>query len=136
MNQKLARTLAILVVSALLLVGGVATAIANTAQRRVLLRGWTDPATTADLPAHIPLAGVNVELTQYDSATLDSELTKIAAAGFVWVRQTFDWQDIEPVQGKFGFSKYDPIVAAVATRPPLQLVAVLDNTPAWARRPE
>jgi O-antigen ligase len=136
MSQKLARTIAAAVVSALLLVGGVATAVGAASQRAVTLRGWTDPAQSAPLPPHIPLAGVNVELTQYDAATLDRELNSIAAAGFVWVRQTFDWQNIEPTQGQFDFSKYDPIVAAVAAHPPLQIVAVLDNAPSWARRAE
>ncbi len=136
MNRRIVNTLIAIVVTALLLVGGLATAVGAASQRAVALRGWSDPAHDANLPQHVPLAGVNVELTRYDSAALDRELTKMAAAGFVWVRQTFNWQDIEPTQGQFDFSKYDPIVAAVAAHPPLQIVAVLDNSPAWARRTE
>jgi O-antigen ligase len=122
--------------SAVLLVGGIATGAGTLYQRDATLRGWIDPTQNADLPRRLPLAGVNVELTQYDAPTLDRELNRIAAAGFVWVRQTFAWPDIEQAQGEFDFSKTDPIVAAVNAHPPLRLVAVLDETPTWARRPD
>lgn len=130
------RSLLIFVLCVALLTGGVAIAIGAEHQRDTALRGWTDPAQSADLPRKIPLAGVNVELTQYDAATLDRELGRIVAAGFVWVRQNFLWPDIEPVQGRYDFSRYDPIVEAVNAHPPLRLVAVLNGTPAWARRPD
>src|SRR5260221_157748 len=136
MNRKLTALLAVFVLFALLFFGGLATAIGAASQRAVAVRGWADPARNPDLPWQLPLAGVNVELTQYDAASLDHELTAISKAGFVWVRQTFAWQDIEATKGQFDFSKYDPIVAAVAAHPPLKLVAVLDGSPAWARRPE
>ncbi len=119
-----------------LLVGGAATATGTIYQRNRALRGWVDPTRDPDLPKRVPLAGVNVELRQYDPAALDRELDRIAAAGFTWVRQTFSWVDIEPSEGAFDFARYDPLVEAVNAHPPLQLVAVLDETPAWARRPE
>ncbi len=125
-----------LALSLILLVGGIATAAGTVYQRGVALRGFADPTQTADLPYRIPLAGVNVELTQYDAATLDRELSRIAAAGFTWVRQTFAWPDIERKPDRFDFSRYDPIVAAVSAHKPLQLVIVLDGTPSWARRPD
>ncbi|MEP7285765.1 MAG: O-antigen ligase family protein [Chloroflexota bacterium] len=133
-SMKLTRLLIILALCVLLLVGGVATAIGASAQRAVALHGWTDPAQTANVPRQIPLAGVNVDLLQYDTDRLNHELDNIAAAGFVWVRQTFAWPDIEPVQGQFSFDKYDVMVNAVAVHPTLRLVAVLDNSPIWARR--
>src|SRR5438477_2880013 len=130
------RILAALALCLVLLIGGVATVVGAAYQRAIAVRGWTDPAQTADLPRQIPLAGVNVELTQYDPTTLDRELSKITAAGFTWVRQTFAWPDIEPSKGTFDFAKYDPIVKAVAAHPPLRLVAVLYGSPVWARRAE
>src|SRR5260221_879050 len=136
MNRKLTALLAVFVLFALLFFGGLATAIGAASQRAVAVRGWADRVQTPELPRQVPLAGVNVELRQYDPATLDRELGKIAAAGFVWVRQTFAWQDIEPAKGEITFAKYDPIVKAVAAHPPLNLVAVLDGSPAGARRPE
>ncbi len=134
MTRRNIRPLLGLALALILLVGGAATAIGASYQRSQALRGWTDPTQDADLPKRIPLAGVNVELKQYDPAALDRELSRIAALGFTWVRQTFSWPDIEPREGAFDFGKYDPLVQAVNAHPPLQLVAVLDNTPDWARR--
>ena len=39
---------------------------------------------------------MNVELRQYADDQLDAELARIAGAGFVWVRQPFLWEAIEP----------------------------------------
>ena len=55
------------------------------------------------------------------------------AAGFVWVRQTFLWEAIEPEQGAYEWETYDRIVRAVNQHEQLKLVAVIDGTPAWAR---
>ncbi|HLY24806.1 MAG TPA: O-antigen ligase family protein [Aggregatilineales bacterium] len=123
-----------LILSCLLVVGGVATATGVRAQRATASRGWSDPAVDPDLPRNVPLPGVNADLTQYDAPTLDHALASIADAGFVWVRTTFAWQDIEPSEGQIDFSKYDPIVTAVAKYSKLRLVAVLNGSPAWARR--
>jgi len=125
-----------LALSLVLFIGGIATAVGTIYQRGVALRGIADPTQTADLPYRIPLAGVNVELTQYDPATLDRELSRIAAAGFTWLRQTFKWSVIEPTEGQFDFSRYDAIMKAISAVPTLQIVALLDETPAWARRPD
>lgn len=99
-------------------------------------RGWVDPAAEGDLPFRQPLPGVNVELTQYAPDQLEAELNQIARIGFVWLRQTFSWAEIEPTPGAFDFSLYDPLIKAVQKYPSLRLVAVLDSAPDWARRPE
>jgi len=119
-----------------LILGGIALIAVGSTQRFNELRGWTDPTTSVDVPNRVPLAGVNVELTQYDAAGLDRELGRIAADGFVWVRQTFLWSTIEAQQGVYNFSTYDPIVAAVGKTKNLRIVAVLDSAPVWARRRE
>src|SRR4030042_5128435 len=95
-RTPLRRSLLGFALSAILLVGGLTTGVGTLYQRNTTLRGWIDPTQNADLPKRLPLAGVNVELTQYDAPTLDRELNRIVAAGFVWVRQTFAWPDIEP----------------------------------------
>src|SRR5258708_11152292 len=125
MNRKLTTLLVGFVLFALVFIGGLATAVGAASQRAVAVRGWADPARNPDLPWQLPLAGVNVELTQYDAASLDHELTAISKAGFVWVRQTFAWQDIEATKSQFDFSKYDPIVAPLPPHPPLNLVSAL-----------
>jgi O-antigen ligase len=112
------------------LVGGVGAYI----QRKNEIRGWENASTTKDLPYRVPLAGVNVDLTQYNSDDeLNHELDQIEAAGFTWVRQPFLWEQIEPENNEFTWDTYDRIVAAVDAHEGLQLVAVLDGAPRWAR---
>ncbi len=96
-------------------------------------RGVEDAAQTLDLPYRLPLAGVNVDLLHYSPEDLNGQLDRIQAAGFTWVRQSFLWEQIEPERGQFDWSAYDALVEAVAQHEGLQLVAVLDGTPRWAR---
>lgn len=82
---------------------------------------------------HLPSPwGVNVALGQYDESLLAQALEGIAAGGFHWVRQTFPWSQIEPAPGRFHWERWDRIVSAVYAQG-LELIAVLDTTPAWAR---
>ncbi|MCD4687031.1 MAG: hypothetical protein K8S97_13970 [Anaerolineae bacterium] len=117
----------------LLVLGSAAGMWATRDQRSYDLRGWESATETQDLPYRLPLAGVNVALTQYTPEELADEVAHIAAAGFTWVRQPFLWSEIEPEQGVFVWDAYDALVAAVEQHPTLQLVAVLDGTPGWAR---
>lgn len=88
-----------------------------------------------NLPYRLPLAGVNVELTQYENPS--NELQKIADLGFTWIRQPFLWSEIEPEQGVYQWEQYDTIVeAAIEFEGQLKIVALLDSTPAWARHTE
>lgn len=97
-------------------------------------RGWTLATTEHDLPVRLlPIAGINVELTQYDTDELPAQLDAIADLGFVQVRQPILWEAIEPEQGAYDWSVYDPIIQAVNDHPQLELIAVLDGTPRWAR---
>jgi len=75
---------------------------------------------------------VNVTLEQYDDASLAQALEGIAAGGFHWVRQMFPWSQMEPAPGQFRWERWDRIVSAAEARG-LELVAVLDTTPPWAR---
>ena len=121
----------------LLLLAGIASTVVSYRQRQQIVQGWQNAASTssnaADWPARVPLAGVNVELTQYQGQALNDTLDAIAGAGLTWLRQPFRWSDIEATQGTFDFSVYDPIVEAVAAHPTLRLIAVIDESPAWAR---
>ena len=119
-----------------ILVAGSAVGLwATQRQQSDDLRGWEDATQSLDVPYRLPLAGVNVDLAQLEPDALNAQLDQIAAAGFTWVRQPFLWQDIEPQQGSAHWGRYDALVAAVAAHPTLQLVAVIDGTPAWARNP-
>ena len=117
------------------LLGGATGAAVTLDRQAVALRGWADATRTLDLPLRLPLAGVNVELTQYDDAALERELARIEAAGFHWVRQSVRWDQIEPERGALDWTELDRIVAAVAEQPKLALVAVIDGAPRWARHP-
>ena len=88
----------------------------------------------------IPLAadkslGVNADLSKLDAAQREAALKAMEEAGFGWLRQRFSWRAIEPRRGAFDWQVWDAIVAG-AERHGLQLIAVLDGTPAWARRDE
>ncbi len=116
-----------------LVVGSAVGAWTTHNQRAYETRGWENATETLDLPYRLPLAGVNVDLVQLTPDQRSAELDRIAAAGFTWVRQPFLWQDIEPEQGAYDWDRYDALVKAVAAHPTLQLVALLDGTPPWAR---
>lgn len=115
------------------LAGSLVGAWSTARQRAEALRGWELATETQNLPDRLPLAGVNVELTQYTPEELFAELERIAAAGFTWVRQPFLWSAIEPEAGQWTWETYDALVTAVTAHEGLRLVAVLDGTPPWAR---
>jgi O-antigen ligase len=95
-----------------------------------------DPLPPADSPAHpIPFLGVNVALEQYeDSASRRHALQQLQAAGFGWVRQRVDWNQLEPVQGQHAWQLFDEMLADIVAAD-LVPVVVLDGSPAWARSP-
>src|SRR5574341_48322 len=77
--------------------------------------------------------GVNADLDQYsDDRDLRRALELIHDGGFQWVRQHFYWSEIEPRAGEFQWDKWDRIVARVDEHQ-LNLITVLDTSPAWAR---
>jgi O-antigen ligase len=90
-------------------------------------------------PPDIPQAavypfGVNVSLERYEGEELDRALTMIRDGGFRWIRQRFPWSDIEAEQGRHDWNAWDRIVAA-AEEHDLEIIAVLEATPPWARAP-
>ncbi len=99
-------------------------------------RGWELATEAEAMPYRQPIGGVNVELTQYTPDELDAQLQAIEGLGFTWLRQSIFWERVEPEQGIFDWSAYDPIVDAIAQYPNLKLVLVLDSTPRWARHRE
>ncbi len=117
------------------LCGSLVGLFATASQKAFALRGYTDPLTNAYLPYRIPRLGVNAELTQYQGEDLDTQLEAMRAAHVTWVRQFFPWDLIEPQPGVYAWDAWDRIVGAVSRYPDLRLVAVLVNTPAWARPP-
>lgn len=108
------------------------------------------PVTRPDVAiAHSQVSpyGVNVFLEQEVEPQKRARSLELAAqAGFRWIRQQFPWEDIE-IHGRGDFEdrrnlesagavsawdKYDHIVA-LAERYDLNILARLDNPPAWTR---
>ena len=86
--------------------------------------------------------GINTFLEQEaEPHKVELALAMIRAAGFDWIRQEFPWEDIE-ISGKGDFwdhkwdvsawAKYDRIVN-LADEYGLEIIARLDNPPAWSR---
>jgi O-antigen ligase len=86
----------------------------------------------ADPLANLNQVGINVNLDQYDADELERVLVQISDVGFRWVRQQFPWYEIERQRGVFEWSTWDAIVRACAAHD-LNLIAVLDGSPQWAR---
>jgi hypothetical protein len=90
----------------------------------------------------LPPLGINTFFEQEaDPAQVDRAMSMIRAAGITWIRQQFPWEDIEiAAKGDFwdhrwdrdAWEKYDTIVA-LAEQHDLEIIARLDNPPAWSR---
>ncbi len=118
------------------LVGSLVTAFATIEERNYTLRGYVDATQDDNLPYRVPLLGVNAELTQYDDEELVNQLDRMQDAHITWIRQIFSWDEIEPQAGEFEWEKWDGIIDTVNAYPNFRFVAVLVNTPSWARTPQ
>ncbi len=127
------RQLVIFLISLFLLAGSLAATLGTASIRDFELRGYVNPTKDSDIPFAVPRPGVNVELRQYSQKELDSNLELIQASHFVWLRQFAYWDEIEPQPGRYDWSGWDAIARAMRQYPQLELVAVLMNTPEWAR---
>ena len=76
--------------------------------------------------------GVNTDLRRLDAADVEQSLAVVGSSGLRWVRQRFPWDEIETSPGVFDWSAWDTIVKGAVDHN-LELVAVLDGSPAWAR---
>ncbi|MHB0857526.1 MAG: cellulase family glycosylhydrolase [Anaerolineae bacterium] len=105
----------------------------------------TPPRTDPYVPvAHAGVSpyGVNTFFEQEaEPEKVERGMALIADAGFHWIRQEFPWEDIEiagkgdyvdPTWGGSTWAKYDRIVD-LAERHGLEVIARLDNPPAWSR---
>jgi hypothetical protein len=115
-----------------------------------LITGRLRPAPDTRPEVPIPYAdvnpyGINTFLqNEVEPSKRERQVQLIAEAGFHWIRQEFQWEDIE-VHGKGDFvdrrndpagvdawAKYDHIVD-LAERYGLEIIARLSNPPAWSR---
>ncbi len=99
------------------------------------------PKTVSTKPFSLPPAvyitspGINVDFDGLTDEELEKAFELLAQAGFQWVRLRFPWEKIEPERGKFAWENWDRVVEALRGRG-FHILAVLDTSPSWARRPE
>lgn len=127
------RRLALVLIAAVLVMLTAVTAIAVEVSVSILSRGVVDPVSAESLPYWTDRFGVNAELRTIPADQLDDQLALMRAAGVTWIRQEFDWNALEPERGRYDWAEYDRIVAAIDAESGIELLAVLVNTPAWAR---
>jgi putative inorganic carbon (HCO3(-)) transporter len=102
----------------------------------VVLWQRSGPARQGEL-TYVPLAvdkslGINSDLSRLGEDERQDALDSMEAAGFNWLRQRFPWDAIEAEQGVYDWAPWDELVDRV-TQHNLELVAVLDGSPTWAR---
>jgi hypothetical protein len=84
----------------------------------------TDRIPTADPAIHVFLWG--------NAATTARDLTLAKDGGFHWVKQRFEWRNIEgKAKGSFEWDEPDRVVNAIS-QSGLKVIARLDNQPRWA----
>ncbi|MDD5692559.1 MAG: beta-galactosidase [Candidatus Omnitrophica bacterium] len=62
---------------------------------------------------------------------LERSISLMQEAGVGWVRVDFLWEDIEPEEGKFDFSKYDDIVRMIRNKG-IHILGILHYSADWA----
>lgn len=129
------RAFVIFIVALAALIGSLVTTFATIDLRNFNLRGYEDPTQNPNLPYRVPRLGVNADLTQYTTLELEQHLTWMEQAGVSWVRQTIPWNEVEAQQGRYDWGKWDSITDVLEQHPTLHMIAVLVNTPVWARTP-
>jgi polysaccharide biosynthesis protein PslG len=126
----------------LVILGLLASLVANLLHQRYMTRGMDLQATESPIPHtdHNPL-GVNTFLhEEVNPERVEQTLDMIADAGFSWVRQIFVWSDIERAPGVYfdenqdvsTWDKYDRIMRLAAERG-LDVIVRLDKPPVWAQ---
>ncbi|MGB9880567.1 MAG: beta-galactosidase, partial [Anaerolineae bacterium] len=119
-----------LVISASILQGYQLVSQHRYAQRGVLYEALPAVRAYAAYPY-----GVNASLEQYASEQDLQRVLRLAQeGGFYWIRQHFPWAELEPSPGEYHWERWDRIVAEVKRRD-LEIIAVLDTCPEWARSP-
>lgn len=71
--------------------------------------GWARIHPSLPEPGTLDGVGVNIHFTDPQPG----ELEMMRAAGIRWVRMDFSWAGTEPAVGKYDFSRYDHLVAAL-----------------------
>ena len=116
-----------------------------------ITRGTLPPLATptsskvlAAQPAKLPPIALSAHANQYGfsagdlpglpASELEARLSDMNALGVTWMRFDMPWNDIQPDGPTiYNWSGYDRVVAA-ANKHKLNMLVILDYTPAWARQ--
>jgi O-antigen ligase len=126
------RNAAILCLAVVALVGSVTAAFATAAVRDDALQGYVDPTRDSAVPYYEPRPGVSIDLTQFTTDELDSELSALAMSGVVWIDTPVDWAQIEVEEDRYDWADWDRVTGAILAYPSLRLIARIANPPVWA----
>jgi O-antigen ligase len=85
------------------------------------------------LPATV---GVNLDASELSGERLGKTLDELQQSGIIWLRFTLAWDQMEPMPRQYDWNWADRVFAALAERPRLQPLVVLNGSPAWARASE
>jgi len=115
---------------------GIALLVATEVNRyRTHTRGLEDGLASGLPRLVVPRFGVNVSLEQYaDLQSLREALDIARSTGFGTIRQRFSWAEMEPARGQYRWERWDQVLPIVHESG-LQVIAVLDTSPSWARPP-
>ena len=84
-------------------------------------------------PLSEPRFATNVSLERYENhESLAEALERIRELGFGIIRQRFAWAELQPAREQFLWERWDRVLSTVSESG-LQVIAVLDTSPAWAR---
>jgi hypothetical protein len=75
----------------------------------------------------------NVDLTRFDQSQIDPILTSLQTNGFAYLRQPISWSMVEPVEGQFVWTQLDAVINGATARG-MRVIALINDTPDWARR--
>ena len=100
---------------------------AHRARVRGMPLDFPPPVREADVPA----LGVNVALDRYRDQELAPTLATVADDGFVWIRQSFCWSQVDSRSSaaSYDWSSFDRILTPLRSQPELEPVAVLMDDP-------
>jgi polysaccharide biosynthesis protein PslG len=127
-----------------LLVASISLGTWNMLTRSPIAETATRPAVAAEVNSPHSMVhpySVNTFLSQeVEPWKREKTVEMIALAGIGWIKEGFQWSEIEPAQGSYwdpkyqqdSWKKYDEIVD-LAERYGIRVIARLDHTPDWAR---
>jgi hypothetical protein len=76
----------------------------------------------------------NADLRGLSDTALQSNINFLSGAGYQFVRQEFSWAQFQPSPDTFDWTEYRRVVEALEAAN-IEVIAVLTDTPIWARAP-